>query len=96
MRIIDADELLKFIEDRYEITWEADTYEGGIKDACCDIIEKINNMSTIMYQGHWKVYDVDDSEEETPIAWECPNCGEVVDTKWDFCPICGMDMRESK
>ena len=33
MRLIDGDELIKWIEDRYEITWEDDTYEGGIKDA---------------------------------------------------------------
>ena len=52
MRLIDADELLEFVEDRYEITWESDTYEGGIKDACSDIIEKIDNMPTID-QPHW-------------------------------------------
>lgn len=53
MRLIDADALLKFVEDRYEITWESDTYEGGIKDACSDIIEKIDNMPTIEPEPHW-------------------------------------------
>lgn len=52
-RLIDADALLKFVEDRYEITWESDTYEGGIKDACSDIIEKIDNMPTIEPEPHW-------------------------------------------
>lgn len=52
MRLIDADELLKFIEDRYVITWKSDSYEGGIKDACTDIIEKIDNMPTIEPEQH--------------------------------------------
>ena len=47
-RLIDADELIEFVEDRYEITWESDCYEGGIKDACSDIIEKINTMQTVI------------------------------------------------
>jgi hypothetical protein len=47
-RLIDADALIKFVEDRYEITWESDCYEGGIKDACSDIIEKIDTMPTVI------------------------------------------------
>ena len=47
-RLIDADELIEFIENRYDITWKSDCYEGGIKDACTDIIEKINSMPTII------------------------------------------------
>lgn len=44
-RYIDADALIEFIETRYDITWK-DDYEGGIKDACVDILEKIKNMPT--------------------------------------------------
>lgn len=44
-RLISADELIEFIENRYEITWK-DDYEGGIKDACVDILEKISVMPT--------------------------------------------------
>ena len=44
-RLIYADELIEFIENRYEITWK-DDYEGGIKDACVDILEKISTMPT--------------------------------------------------
>jgi hypothetical protein len=47
-RLIDADMLIKFVEDRYEITWESDCYEGGIKDACSDILEKIDTMPTVI------------------------------------------------
>jgi hypothetical protein len=42
-RLILADELIEFIENRYEITWK-DDYKGGIKDACVDILEKISTM----------------------------------------------------
>lgn len=45
-RLIDADALIEFIENRYYITWK-DDYEGGIKDACTDILEKISKMPTI-------------------------------------------------
>lgn len=47
-RLVDVDALIKFIEDRYDITWESDCYEGGIKDACTDILEKIDTMQTIV------------------------------------------------
>ena len=47
MKLIDADALIDFIENRYEITWDSGTYEGGIKDACSDILEKIDNMENI-------------------------------------------------
>ena len=46
--MIDVDALIKFVEDRYEITWESDCYEGGIKDACSDILEKIDTMPTVI------------------------------------------------
>ena len=39
---------MRFVEDRYEITWESDCYEGGIKDACSDILEKIDTMPTVI------------------------------------------------
>ena len=47
-RLIDADALIEFIENRYEITWK-DDYEGGIKDACVDILEKISTMPTVIH-----------------------------------------------
>ena len=47
-RLIDADALINYVEDRYEITWESDCYEGGIKDACSDILEKIDTMPPVI------------------------------------------------
>lgn len=46
-RLIDAKALEDFIENRYTITWESDTYVGGIKDACIDILEFMNTQPTI-------------------------------------------------
>ena len=99
-RLIDADELLKFVEDRYDITWESDSYEGGIKDACSDIIEKIDNMPTIEPQrmrGKWETIDGWDGDE----VYRCSECGEEFvlidgtpkDNGYHFCPNCGADMR---
>ena len=44
MRLIDADALTEFIENKYDITRERD-YEGGRKDACVEILEEINRMA---------------------------------------------------
>ena len=45
MRLLDADALTEFIENKYDITWERD-YEGGIKDACVEILEEINRLTS--------------------------------------------------
>ena len=44
----------------------------------------------------WNVYEVANTEEEQPIAWECSECGEVVSAKCNFCPTCGVDTRKEK
>lgn len=41
--------------------------------------------------GKWLVYEVANTEEEQPIAWECSECGAVVDCKTKFCPECGQE-----
>lgn len=45
MRLIDADALTEFIENKYDITRERD-YEGGRKDACVEILEEINRLAS--------------------------------------------------
>lgn len=52
MRTIDADALIEFIENSYKITWKGG-YEGGIKDACVEILEQINRMPTIEPAQQW-------------------------------------------
>ena len=37
----------------------------------------------------WIVYEVENCDGEPPIAWQCGECGEVVETKWNYCPVCG-------
>jgi hypothetical protein len=46
-RFVDADALIEFIDNRYDVTWK-DDYEGGIKDAYTDILEKIDTMPTVI------------------------------------------------
>lgn len=91
MRLINADALIKFIENRYDITWE-DDYEGGIKDACTDILEEINKMPTIDPQrktGRWtKAYDGNDGHVK------CTGCFKTYDwisqaQYYNYCPNCG-------
>ena len=45
MRLIDADALIEFIENKYDITRERD-YEGGIKDVCTDILKEIDRLAS--------------------------------------------------
>lgn len=40
----------------------------------------------------WIIYEVANCDGEPPIAWECPECGEVVNCKYKFCPECGKPM----
>jgi RNA polymerase subunit RPABC4/transcription elongation factor Spt4 len=42
--------------------------------------------------GRWIVYEVANTDEEQPIAWECSECGEVVEAKHNYCPDCGAKM----
>ena len=53
--------------------------------------EPVGNSDTL--KGKWNVYEVANTEEEQPIAWECSECGEVVEVQYNFCPNCGADMR---
>lgn len=52
MRLIDADALIEFVEGRYTVTWNHD-YDGGIKDACIDILNFIDNAPTIDAMPCW-------------------------------------------
>lgn len=40
----------------------------------------------------WIIYEVANCDGEPPIAWECPECGEIVNCKYKFCPECGKPM----
>lgn len=96
MRLIDGDELLEFVEDRYEITWESDSYEGGIKDACTDIIEKIGTMPTIepeQKKGKWKRTYLDhEAMGERPSILYCSECSQCIAYPTNYCPNCGAEM----
>lgn len=47
-------------------------------------------MKNELHPGTWKVYETADTEEgQQPVAWECSQCGVVVEYKYKFCPECG-------
>ena len=71
MKPIDADELIEFIENRYEITWESDTYEGGIKDACVDILEKIKGMLTFRLEPKTVREKLNSMTDDEFAEWLC-------------------------
>ena len=101
MRAIDGDALIEFIENRYVITWK-DDYEGGIKYACTDILEKISKMPTIepeRKKGKWIPQDHNKHHGmiSTTVYYfpRCSACGESANYT-NFCPNCGADMREDQ
>ena len=95
MRAIDADALIEFIENRYDITWKCD-YEGGIKDACTDILEKISKMPIIepeRKKGKWiRVAGMNEQcsvcDKYFPLSYFAGRPFEI-----NYCPNCGADLR---
>ena len=86
-RLVDADTLIKFIDNRYNITWK-DDYEGGIKDACTDILEEINKMPTIEPRKKGKWINIREGNRA-----DCDQCGQSGRAWMNFCFDCGADMR---
>lgn len=54
-----------------------------------DLIRMLQPSNVVPdWSDKWQVYTED--EEGNPLSWFCPNCEEVVETKWKFCPECGI------
>lgn len=99
MRLIDADNLesIKFHSLPYtHITptdADAESYKRGWNDAIDSIIENEPTIEPDQEKpAKWIIYEVANCDGEPPIAWECPECGEVVNCKYKFCPECGKPM----
>lgn len=55
-----------------------------------DLIRMLQPSDVVKnYKDRWRVYTED--EEGNPLSWICQNCGEVVETMWAYCPICGIE-----
>lgn len=64
MKTIDKEDLVEFIENEYEVTWE-NGYLGGMKDACVDILNKIESMP--VEETGWILCSEMLPEEETDV-----------------------------
>ena len=109
MRTIDADALLKKIEE------EADFYLVGddensmaVGGALLGVKEQITTMPTVEPQrmrgkGRWNVYYHGEGNGKSIFSYSCNQCGYGApynfiggvceQKKWNFCPNCGADMR---
>ena len=65
------------------------------KDKAGETTSESGKTEEKAHRLRWKVYEVANTEEEQPIAWECPNCGEVVETQHNFCPNCGVKLEKA-
>ena len=97
-RLIDANELVKFIKDNY--CQYCNSYNGLLCGAC----------STDTFMCHVETAPTVDAVEVVHGRWEkaphqygflrCSKCNDVYisdtwlcDGKWNYCPNCGADMR---
>lgn len=54
-----------------------------------DIIQTLQPSAVVPnWTDKWRVYTED--EDGNPLSWICPNCEEVVETKYNCCPECGI------
>ena len=84
MRLIDADELIKAIEQGEGFSWDS---HG--KDDLCVRKKYIDNALTVAPErqpGEW-VEDMHDC------YYHCSVCGHATEEADNFCPSCGADMR---
>ena len=94
MRLIDADALIKWLNDTYcDTSKRSWNYNHHVM--AMDMIEIIENYPTIeeRKRGHW--FDPEDDDGRT--AWHCSVCDHVVKTigfypNYNYCPCCGARM----
>ena len=57
-----------------------------------DDIDKIPTADVApVVHAHWIIYT-----HTMGKVFQCSNCMEVVNQKWDYCPYCGAKMNEEK
>lgn len=94
MRLIDADELKKAIEDYLERNQEVMIYD-------VDMLDMLDNAPTVEERltGEWKYnqYDANGNIGN----WHCSECRHIVyggrsqKPYYNYCPNCGAKMEES-
>lgn len=91
-RLIDADALIKNIETDRDASDMPRMWYQGIEYAINHIIHATTIEPDQEKPAKWIIHEVANCDGEPPIAWECPECGEVVNCKYKFCPECGKPM----
>ena len=85
-RLIDADALLEFVEGRYTVTWKHD-YDGGIKDACIDILNFIDNAPTVDAVPRWIPCEERLPEPNVAVLGYAPKFDNIYAVYYDS--VCG-------
>lgn len=60
------------------------------KSATLEAIHTLHGVPAVDLSAKWLEYDVD--ECGNVYVWKCSECGEEVETKWNYCPVCGSKM----
>ena len=89
---ISREDVIKLVEcSGYDLQFRTDNAD------MCDDVRKLPSVTPSRRKGHW-IEERDDYGEIQ--GWHCSNCyedsGFTTDCKWDSCPNCGADMRESE
>ncbi len=92
MRAIDADALKKYItsacEDIKHLFNDNGIVAKLITESFCKDIDEQPTIEPERKKGHWLLFG--DSYME---FCKCSNCGHSEDSRKNFCPECGADMR---
>ena len=84
-RYIDADALIQDFKRQYKFLFGDDSIPYGIENGIktfptADVVEVVHGKWKLNNLFGFKIYD-------------CSNCGIHMETRWNYCPHCGADMR---
>lgn len=102
MRLIDADELMERLENRYcnDCRAKGLDYQGAKCRACAvgDELDDVDDAPTVdsVKHGHWDIVDENEGIYSCTICnnyWVL-NDGNPIENEMHFCPYCGAKMEE--
>lgn len=80
---------LTYQEQQGKLTWTT----SEVKQWIADFIEDLPSAQPKWMKTKWKPVEVD--SDDNVWLWECENCHEETEFKWDFCPVCGCEMKNA-
>ena len=91
MRLIDADELIKMLQDTIDFNMKHNTFFKSF--SMQHILYILENMKTVDLVKHGEWINIDAKFENMYVAHQCSICkSEFLGDASNFCPRCGAKM----